>query len=170
MVSCEQFESNFEAWKSDKLSPELQTEMSRHASECPYCGALCGDTVRLRALLGSLPKLEPSPGFEFRLRNRLKERMTPETERRRGYRRIPRWAALGAGLATGVVIGVVILAPSDKETPGLNGISPSAPAIALSEPGIMPAEDTLAGPTDTASVPEPLFSPDRHSQAVSTER
>ena len=167
MASCEQFERNYQGWKSGRLSPELQAEMSRHILECPDCAALTEETGQLRALLGSLPKLEPTPGFEYQLQNRLRESPPSKATGSRASYLIPRWAALGAGLVTGVVVGVTILVTTDRQT---GSPAPTEPIAVAERTTEAPLEDTLSVPGDTTVRPERLYSPDRHSQVVSTDR
>ncbi len=116
MIKCDFFEDNFTTWKAGKLAPDETEAMERHASTCPYCAKLCAETVRLRTNLASLPRIEPSSTFEFRLQRRLSDvRLKARTANSGKKALIPRWSVISAGLVTGVIVGVLLIVPSNNE-------------------------------------------------------
>ncbi len=112
MLDCDRFEEHYEAWKAGRLPDDQSEAMQRHATECRYCRLKGRETARLRSLLGSLQRLEPSPDFDYRLRRRiaqLEERSHPIAGRRAAP--FLRWKVIGAGVVTGLVIGLFLFYP-----------------------------------------------------------
>ena len=102
MITCERFEKDYIAWQNGKLSPQDEELFHQHVSECPHCKAYTQAAFHLRELTMSLPVFEPSPAFKFRLNGRLNDiSSTNQKPDRSGARLLPRWAAMGAGLASG---------------------------------------------------------------------
>ena len=181
MIHCEQFENRYEQWREGRVTAEQDEEMQRHLADCPYCRTVDSETIRLRKLLVSSPELEPSVGFDYRLRRRLEELSSPGKVRRRSI--IPRWAALGAGLATGLAVGFALLLPfmeNDQEPAIVESADISVLAtqqIVSDDPETVQyysdttefSADTMAYPDDQ-SQPESTYNPDQHSQMVSTDR
>jgi len=168
MITCEQFEGSFRAWKEGGLGTGEEEEMRRHASACAFCASYDGDTARLKVLLNRISLRDVSPGFDLRLQRRIREAAGERLNKKRAPDKVlPRWAAWGAGLATGVVIGVALLMPSGS-------LDNSRSQLAENE--VIPVEHSdqaVIAPADSASdsttVPQDLYRMDEHSQTVSTD-
>lgn len=171
MVNCESFESNFGAWQEGKLEEDLHTGMEHHASNCDHCAKFNGETHELRDLLRSSSVFEPTTGFDFRLQRRISEVVDGKAYSSRKNRTlIPRWAAMGAGLATGAAIGLALLLPSDQGNPGLSKmIAEAADPVSVSSNDQLIA-DTSMSENDSTDQDMYLLDLDRMSQTVSTEQ
>ena len=127
MVDCENFERHFQLYRTGGLSQEDATAFAEHAHSCPHCAGLTQESGRLRALLSSFPDYQPRPGFEMRLNANLSGGARQHifyTPARVPL--LPRWAAVGTGLATGLAVGVILLT-----TPHTTGnVRPSTPVFA----------------------------------------
>ncbi|NQT35189.1 hypothetical protein HQ587_08365 [bacterium] len=167
MITCERFEREFEAWKNDKLPSEEDEQFNKHVAECSHCSSFELSHFRLRDLTSSLPSVEPSASFEYRLNSRINEL---DDSGVRGYKRerklLPRWAALGAGLATGIAVGlIIVLTPGteDMTDPGNHQTA----SVAMHETVDGELEDSSDIDRDSIEIPESLYEIDRHSQTVS---
>ena len=131
MINCDYFEDSFNTWKAGKLPADQQEAMEQHASTCPYCGKLSAETINLRVRLASMPRIEPSSTFEFRLQRRLtdirKKARTATTSRKA---LLPKWSVVSAGLVTGLVVGILLIFPSNSDR-GLITTTENSPAAAI---------------------------------------
>lgn len=164
MRSCNFFEENYEAWKKGFLGSVDEEEMRQHASQCNHCAAFGEETVKLRAALSALPEYQPSSAFDYQLRRKIREATSGRTRKPVD---IPRWATIGAGVATGIVIAVAILFQFNPNKPASSPYlaSQTTDAIVIAQ---VADTDTLAD--DTTNVTEPSYDLNRHSQTVSTDR
>lgn len=101
-MDCRTFRKNHAPFVDDTLSAVDILAGQRHLLECEECARY--DTTIRRSLLvfRNLPTIEPSAGFEERLRDRLREaKRVPHTE----------WRYRGPGLGTfaATALGVVAL-------------------------------------------------------------
>ncbi len=167
MVTCERFEREFEAWKNGELPSEEDEQFKKHVAECSHCSSFELSHFRLRDMTSSLPSVEPSASFEYRLNNRINELDdSGVSEYKRGRKLLPRWAALGAGLATGLAVGlIIVLTPGteDMTDPG----NRQAESVAMHETVDGELEDSSDIDNDSIDVPESMYEIDRHSQTVS---
>ena len=167
MITCERFEREFEAWKNGKLPSEEDEQFKKHVAECSHCSSFELSQYRLRYLLSSLDGVEPSASFEYRLNNRINElNDSSVSEYKRGRKLLPKWAALGAGLATGLAVGlIIVLTPGteDMTDPGNH----QAASVAMHETVDEELEDSSDIDHDSIEVPESMYEIDRHSQTVS---
>ncbi len=165
MASCNFFEENYEAWKNGTLGTGDEEEMRHHASQCSFCAAFGEETAKLRAALSELPEFQPSSAFEFQLRRKIKEAGSRATRKQVN---MPRWAAIGAGMATGIAIAVAVLIQMNPNSPASSPYLANQPTRDISAPVIAQVadKDTLAD--DTSRVTEPSYDLSRHSQTVST--
>ncbi len=166
MISCETFEDRYTAWKNGSLSRSEAETMEKHSGECSHCADFNGEIADLRAMLSDLPAYEPAPDFQFKLRQRIRE-ATDATGTKRRASLVPRWAAWGAGLATGLAIGVAVLLPTQSLN---NSDSQYAMEVnhdrmqAVNGVPVAALEDSIS---DTFHTQDTYFDLDRHSQTVS---
>ena len=66
MSSCAQSE-NLVAFLDEELDARTRSGFEAHLADCPACREALGAQRGLSELLGSLPVVEASPGFESRL-------------------------------------------------------------------------------------------------------
>jgi len=168
MITCERFEKGFEAWQSGKLNPEEAELFRRHVIECAHCRAFTPAAYHLRELTVSLPQVEPSPGFTYRLSNRLNELSTRDVKTTRASGRLlPRWAALGAGLASGLAVGLIIILSPNSDDMSKPGISMTGTPVASHETAPINLVDTTKDIEDSLEAAEQLYDLDRKFQVVS---
>jgi anti-sigma factor RsiW len=165
MVDCENFERHFQLYRTGGLSQEDAATFAEHAHSCPHCAGLTQEGGRLRALLSSLPDYQPRPGFEMRLNANLsvgaRQRITYKPAR---VPLLPRWAAVGTGLATGLAVGVILLT-----TPHTTGNNRSA-APELAAASNIAEKDTINARKDSIRTGETPYDLDGRSEMVSGRR
>lgn len=167
MIDCELFESRYKIWNSGTLSDEIGEQMVQHHTYCSHCQSLTSDLEDVRMILGSLRKHEPSPRFDYRLKNRIDEYEKKRSQPASGRSIIPRWAAMGAGIATGLAIGLAVLIPLKQG--GIDPIStPGEMTIASARKPADMDRDSLNIGSDSLSKEQKGYNPDRLSQTVST--
>jgi len=168
MITCERFEKDFESWRSGKLTPEDETLIRQHARECPHCQAFNQAAFRLRELTLSLPQREPSAAFKYRLSARLNDlALQPVKPLRAGGRLLPRWAALGAGVASGLALGLVLVLSTGPENQSTPGLSIGTGQLASNEEMLIKDVDTSDVGNDSVKIPERSYDLETHSQVVS---
>ncbi|MBT3231553.1 MAG: hypothetical protein HN356_01950 [Calditrichaeota bacterium] len=165
MASCNFFEENYEAWKGGRLGTTDEEEMRHHASQCNHCAAFGEDTVNLRAALSALPEFQPSSTFEFQLNRKVRELGKGKSRKQVD---MPRWATIGAGMATGIAIAVAVVFQMGPNTPVTSPYLADQPTRDISSAVIAQVSDTDTLAIDTLSVTEPSYDLNRHSQTVST--
>lgn len=167
MSDCERFEGGYLAWKNGRLAEDEAAALARHAHSCPHCAGLQEGSLRLRELLKNQPAYEPTPGFEWRLERKIKAVIAGGTrERSVSWPLLPRWAALGAGLATGLAVGVILLT-----APGLNDDQPKQETqLAAQKPLAEGDHDTLSAKRDSIAVPAGHYDAGTRSRTVSGRR
>ncbi len=171
MITCERFEKDYNAWQSGRLTPEEEELFRRHVVDCPHCRAFTQGAYKLRELITSLPQVEPPPGFTYRLSNRISE-LSAKDIRTAGTRHgtIPRWTALGAGLASGLAVGlIIVLSPGKQDVSGTNNAFSNAP-LASSATSVVNVVDTTDKSDDSLETPEQLYNLDRRQQMVSDRK
>lgn len=171
MIDCNLFEQHFDDWKADRLSPDKAAELAHHAESCSYCRLKSRETSRLKSLLVSSPQVEPAPGFEFRLRQRIADAERGQTVvPKQPATLIPRWTALGAGIVAGLAIGIALFLPSNTTNNLMTESSTVHTEMADGGMVVEPVRDSLETFDDTLKGFEEPFDADRHSQAVSSDR
>ena len=173
MILCEHFESQYRKWRKGSLTPTQNDEMRVHQSHCSTCASITDDMTGVREMLADLPRREPRAGFELRLQYRIKNGAATPAKEASG-RSMPRWAALGAGLAFGLVVGLVTVVPlSEKGSLPMASIgrTSSTPAMKATVPGnvtaMVSATDTMPAAPDTALRSASGYDPDCFSHTVS---
>lgn len=177
MLSCEQFERDYIIWKEGKAAPDIDGEMRLHVANCAYCAKYNINLSSIRNSLSRQPIFEPSPEFDTTLCNRIVgirihravRDLTPE-------RKAPNWAALGAGLATGLAIGIIAILPRSANhleitnTALIDTTPPGAPLVAevipveQKEPSL---DSVRMHVNDSVKVETPPYDAGRHSRVVS---
>jgi hypothetical protein len=66
VTTCAAAQELIDAFVTESLSAADAASLADHVRTCPACAARLGSMTRLAALLGTLPEVEPSPGFEAR--------------------------------------------------------------------------------------------------------
>jgi len=158
MNDCERFEKLYLDWKKGGLNNEEAELLTRHASVCGSCTSINEADMRLRGLLKNQAVYRPTNGFELRLERSIRavENNQKPVRLKKSAPLFPRWTALGAGLATGLAVGILVLSvPVDeagKNSPISSISTPANQLIAdVSPQSINPVEDTLASKKDTSS-------------------
>jgi len=163
MLTCEDFERHyldFSAGRPISVSPD---EIRQHRASCRYCARLTTGTAQLHTLLTGLPALEPRAGFELRLQHRI---ATQSDVVRAPQRAFPRWAALGAGLATGLALAVFVILPKftgDETAPAGPVVGPGSIAVEAADN----IPDTSARDRDSTRDSISNYDAGRHSRLVS---
>lgn len=142
MINCDFFEDNLNSWKAGKLPADQMKAMEQHSMTCPYCGKLSAETIKLRVHLATLPRNEPSSTFEFRLQRKLADiRNSKRTTKVNRKGLLPRWSVVGAGLVTGIAVGILLIFPSNPEK-GMITMVENTPAVADTDPQSMSRMET----------------------------
>ena len=175
MYDCDKFEIRYMERQQGQLDSDEQAEFDQHLSTCDHCAALDLNTIQLVETMQSLPQMDPPVGFEFRLKRRIEEGTVAgqrDRSRRRGFK--PSWAALGAGLATGMAVAIALIIPSKSVDNGSNpliGAGSSGDISLASQDMITPeTQDSLDLLRDSLGVKASHFNIDRYSQVVSSEK
>ena len=173
MISCDWFEQNYGQWKDGRLGAEAVREMSAHSDSCPYCASHDRDVFKIRRLVSQAPTYNQPVGFELRLTKRLEEAEGAADShssrvRDRGSETgfIPRWAALGAGLATGVFVGLVFLIPGNRNENSQTVMTAESTVVT----GVQQVTDSTNLAADTTLPADHSFDIDQHSRVVSDHR
>ena len=170
MHTCDHFEKNYMAWKSGNSTPEETRLFEQHAGECENCRDFNEEIYLLRQQTASIPLAEPSIRFLHQLDNRIREAEETGQKSKAHGRVIPRWAAMGAGLASGLAVGAILLL-----NPGSGDISETESGLAqvpeMEELIASPQEsDSMLNLRDSLNVPEGHYNLNERSQTVSADR
>lgn len=111
MSDCENFESKYHDWQQGRLSLDDAAALARHAAHCRHCSVFNPETAKISQLLRNQPVYRPKNGFEMRLERSIKAVENHEAPVRliRKASFTPKLTALGAGLATGLAVGIFAL-------------------------------------------------------------
>ncbi len=170
MVNCERFEEEYQAWQNKELSADNSSAMQDHVNTCEHCRTYNPLVADLRTILLDLPQLKPSPGFEAGLMRKIKDdNLNAVPLKQSGLRLLPRWAALGSGLAFGLVIGLIFVYPLGDQPGGKPGSLTSPYRLASEQQVGNDANDTLDRTDDSLLHSQP-FDIDRHSTVVSSDK
>jgi len=110
MISCEDFERYLLQLHQGRLTEELKAALEEHRKICHCCEDLTPELLKIRQRLLSLVRLEPRPGFEMRLVQKLQGMSQPLGSRNRTWERrwVANWLAFGVGAVATVMIGFLI--------------------------------------------------------------
>jgi hypothetical protein len=145
MISCEEFERYLLQWSlldlhKGQISNELQDALEQHRQICKSCRELTPELMQIRQRLKGLAKLEPYPGFEARLAQRIRT-LNRSPKRWLGSLEeslAANWLAFGAGAAATVVLGFLLFSSQPSEQlPGSVQTAENQPATAA-EPSTNP--------------------------------
>ena len=141
-MRCSEFRVLHCSFVDDTLAGVELVRMQRHTTECGECARLDIDVRRSLMLVHSLPAIEPSADFSFRLDERLRECRLNQASASNGRFRVV--AAFGA-IASLVMMGYVAetMRTADQKQPEI--VMP--PAVAVAAP-----PDTTPAPSIVASV------------------
>ncbi|MEO8946492.1 MAG: zf-HC2 domain-containing protein [Gemmatimonadaceae bacterium] len=141
-MRCSEFRDLHCSFVDDTLAGVELVRMQRHIAECAECAQLDIDVRRSIMLVHSLPTIEPSADFSFRLDERLRDCRLHQASGSNGRFRIV--AAFGA-IASLIMMGYVAetMRVADQKQPDI--VMP--PAVAVAAP-----PDTTPAPSIVASV------------------
>ena len=128
-MTYEAFSERVSAYIEGELGAVGRAEMEQKAAACPRCKALLEDVQTLTEQLRSLPRAQPSAGFNFALRSHLLMETAEEQRwpRRVGY--VLFSSALRTALAVAAVVvlglGLAALWSQTQEAPQLAMPTPS---------------------------------------------
>jgi hypothetical protein len=141
-MRCSEFKDLHCSFVDDTLAGVELVRVQRHLAECAACARLDIDVRRSLMLVHSIPTIEPSAEFSFRLNARLQECRLHQTSASASRFRMV--AAVGA-IASLVMMGYVAetMRAADQKQPDI--VMP--PAVAVATP-----PDTTPAPSIVASV------------------
>jgi len=157
MNDCESFESRYIDWKQGRLNSAEGETLARHAVNCRHCSSIGQGEMNISHLLRNQPVYRPRNGFELRLENSIKavENNGKPIRLVKEVSLIPRLTALGAGLASGLAVGIFVLtAPvGDTGTMPISAVAPGATQlVADNSPQVKEkSEDSLFSRRDSAA-------------------
>jgi len=174
MRDCELFESRYIDWKSGRLKLEDGEALAQHQHNCPHCAALSEGDLRLRSLLAQQHAYRPKAGFEMRLDNAIKTvEAGGKPVRNRSVIPFPRMAALGAGLATGLAVGLFVFTSpvneSATQTIAANHAASKIQYAKVSEKDRQMSDDTLLARRDSLTEDVSHYDAGQFSRSVSTK-
>ncbi len=165
MSDCNRFERDYGRNRSGELNTSESEWMLRHSQTCRFCAGYTKDEDNLRGLLKGQTDYQPQPGFDIRLQDRIRHGTQNVVQFRpgRGYL-IPRWAAISAGLVTGLAAGAFLLLTPSSDNDGFNKATVVASTVTAGQ------KDSLAERDDSVKVPSDSYHLDQHSTTVSEDR
>jgi len=136
--------------------------MEDHFSSCQYCVDISEETIDIREAVVGVPEIGPSADFEYKLNRRISDLIYGSKGSVAAHKgKLPRWAALGAGLATGLAIGAVLLLstnqPSTEQIAENDGMGEDYEMVV----------DTTTLPDDTLNTVNEPYQLDNRSRMVS---
>ena len=116
MIGCEEFERYLLDLNEGKVSAELEAALVEHRRICKNCSELTPELIQVRERLMSLVRLEPRPGFEMRLAQRLKGEtvIISRKHRSRDESWVMNWLVFTAGAVATVAIGFLLVSQQPK--------------------------------------------------------
>ena len=170
MIGCEEFERDYQSWQSGSMNSAMAEAMHQHTVDCVHCRAWETNTSSLRRLLKGQPVLNPGRDFEARLHQRIvRDRTTTTVTSTMLPSYAPRWAALGAGLVTGLAIGGILLMPSQVDKSDVSSVSVQG-ILASQDAHSRAIGDSLADRKDSLEADNSHYDMNRNSQMVSGRR
>ncbi|MCF7810124.1 zf-HC2 domain-containing protein [bacterium] len=170
MVTCERFEQDYEAWRKGELTTEESDVFQKHLDTCNNCQHFAESFSTLRQYLVAMPQQEPSVRFKYQLNRKINDINTGDYKERSFVNVFPRWAAVGAGIATGFTLAlVVIILNIDSGTNNTQMMADKPKAESHEQFASNEIPDSTVQNSDTMNVPESNYRLDKYSQAVSSE-
>jgi len=121
-MKCQDFQSRVSAYLEEEQDEDVRRLMDAHLMECPGCVEALNGVRRMRARLGRLQPVRPSPDFTFAIRGKLL--MEAARSRQGMVGRAMAWlfptvhrTVLAGALATVVVAGLVLTAGNLNRLP-----------------------------------------------------
>jgi predicted anti-sigma-YlaC factor YlaD len=135
-LTCSAFLDAFSEYREGTLrDPALRAAVETHLGECLRCRRLAQAMTRGLALLQhAVPDLEPSAGFQARLRERLKAQISV------GDPVTPTHAGVAAALLVVTALGLLLSEGLGRDD------APAPPVAAAAAPGFEPALSNLTLP------------------------
>jgi hypothetical protein len=139
MISCEEFERYLLDLHQGKVTAELKAALVEHRRVCKTCNELTPELIQVRERLLGLVKLEPRPGFEMRLAQRMRGELEPAQRRYKIHEEswAMNWLAFATGAIATVAIGFLLV----SHKPELNIVN--APTSMTAE-NVQSADDVPA--------------------------
>jgi anti-sigma factor RsiW len=109
VTGCAEYGPEVSAYLDDGLDAEERRRVEVHLAGCASCTALLSASRELDRTVRELPRIEPSPGFETKLRARLGRPAAPGWRRRGG---LARFAVVGAAAAAVLALLLTPATPS----------------------------------------------------------
>jgi hypothetical protein len=170
MVACDRFERDYEAWRKGELTTEDGESFQKHFSSCTDCQLFAESFSTLRQRLAALPQQEPSVRFKYQLNRKINDISAGDYKGRSFANIFPRWAAVGAGIATGLTLGLVIIILNiDNGKTNTSMLADNANIESHEQFASNGMPDSTEQKSDTMNVPEGNYRLDKYSQAVSSE-
>lgn len=160
MTDCDIFEQEYQRYIDGTLPKDSAARLDAHRRSCSHCGVFDQTGYRLRETLRKAPIRQPRVGFEMRLDYALADR--GRGSRATSRQAVPKWAAISAGLATGLALGAFLLiAPRSSDKSG--GVQPFPSAQIAARAQI----DSSADRKDSLKESTEYYSADGRSRLVS---
>jgi anti-sigma factor RsiW len=109
VTGCAEYGPEVSAYLDDGLAPDERQRVELHLGSCASCTALLAAGRELDLSLRALPRIEPSKGFEARLRARLAlDRSAAPRARRRSF-----FTRSAGAVAAAAAVIALMLSPAD---------------------------------------------------------
>lgn len=148
-MNCRKFKSNHVGFIDDVLSAADMADMRRHMHGCSRCGTLDVRIRRSLMVVRSLPQIEPSADFYFRLNQALKQAPAP-TATRQPVAVAATFVAVTAALAAAVYFAMAV--GVDRQ-PSVPRAGESIVAVVTAASGTSPISDAALAAAVPAGVP-----------------
>jgi hypothetical protein len=170
MNDCELFEAKYLEWKEGRLPSADAASLEAHAHSCPGCSTLSSPQARLHHLLREQPLYRPRAGFEMRLQQAIQSGSARSIAIPRTQGGLGRIAAVSAGLATGLAVGLLVLtspvSENGKQELASRKLPPATDLAAKVDPSPTP-RDTVTEDRDSLSESPSSYDASSHSRMVS---
>jgi hypothetical protein len=155
---CEVVQEDLVAWVDGELSPAERACIEAHVGTCLTCRREIDRIGKLNAMIGGLPRVEPSADFEQRMFERLRAEATPPVAGRRF--RPALWLAPPLAAAAALALAFFSQTQPDAPVGGTSG----APRVAE-----RPAPEAPERERAVANAPAPAAERERQAAAGDPE-